>query len=69
MENMDAVVTSDFLKGGQGAVEKAVPVYQFPTLSDFNLELCALGQAVTVGKEDVASAVENFKSTVQPLLP
>ncbi len=69
MENMDAVVNSEFLKGGQGAVEKAVPVYQFPTLSDFNLELCALGQAVTVGKEDVASAVENFKSTVQPLLP
>ena len=69
MENMDAVVNSEFLKGGQGAVEKAVPVYQFPTLSDFNLELCALSQAVTVGKEDVASAIENFKSTVQPLLP
>ena len=69
MENMDAVVNSEFLKGGQSAVEKAVPVYQFPTLSDFNLELCALGQAVTVGKEDVAAAIENFKSTVQPLLP
>ena len=55
--------------GGQDAVEKAVAVYQFPTLSDFNLELCALGQAVTVGKEPVEDAIENFKSAVQPLLP
>ncbi len=69
MENMDAIVNNEFLKGGQGAIDKAVPVYQFPTLSDFNLEICALGQAITVGKEDVASAIENFKSTVEPLLP
>lgn len=69
MESMDAVVNSEFLKGGQDAVEKAIPVYQFPTLSDFNLELCALGQAVTVGKEDPDSAIENFKSSVQSLLP
>lgn len=69
MEDMDAVVNSEFLKGAQDAVDKAVPVYQFPTLSDFNLELCALAQAVTVGDEDVATAIENFKSTVQSLLP
>ena len=69
MEEMDAVVNSEFLKGAQDAVDAAVPVYQFPTLSDFNLELCALAQAITVGDEDVASAIENFKSTVQPLLP
>lgn len=69
MEDMDAVVNSEFLKGAQDAVDAAVPVYQFPTLSDFNLELCALAQAITVGDEDVASAIENFKSTVQPLLP
>ena len=69
MESMEAVTGSEFLKGGQDAVGKAVPVYQFPTLSDFNLELCALGQAVTVGKEPVEDAIENFKSAVQPLLP
>ncbi len=69
MESMEAVTGSEFLKGGQDAVGKAVPVYQFPTLSDFNLELCALGQAVTVGKEPVEDAIENFKGAVQPLLP
>ena len=69
MEDMDAIVNNPFLQGGQGAIEKAVPVYQFPTLNDFNLELCAPGQAVTVGKEDVATAIEGFKSTVQSILP
>ena len=69
MENMDAIVNNEFLKGGQGAIETAVPVYQFPTLNDFNLELCALGQAVTVGKEDVATAIEGFKGSVQSILP
>ena len=39
------------------SVEKAEPVYMFPTLSEFNLELCALSQAVTVGGEDVDTAV------------
>ncbi len=41
----------------------------FPTLSEFNLELCALSQAVTVGGEDVDTAIEGFKTAVQPLLP
>ena len=50
-------------------MEKAEPVLMFPTLSDFNLELCALAQAVTVGGEDVDTALKNFQNSVQPLLP
>lgn len=69
MEGMEAVKNSPILNGAGDSVEKAEPVLMFPTLSEFNLELCALAQAVTVGGEDVESALQNFESTVQPLLP
>lgn len=69
MKDMEAVKNSPILNGAGDSVEKAEPVLMFPTLSDFNLELCALAQAVTVGKEDPASALANFETSVQPLLP
>ena len=69
MKDMEAVKNSPILNGAGDSVEKAEPVYMFPTLSEFNLELCALSQAVTVGGEDVDTAIEGFKTAVQPLLP
>lgn len=69
MENMESVKNSPILNGAGDSVEKAEPVQMFPTLSDFNLELCALAQAVTVGKEDIDTALEGFKTSVQSLLP
>lgn len=69
MKDMEAVKNSPILNGAGNSVEKAEPVLMFPSLSEFNLELCALAQAVTVGGEDVDTALENFQSTVQPLLP
>ncbi|PNV63412.1 ABC transporter substrate-binding protein [Clostridium sp. chh4-2] len=69
MENMDSVKNSPILAGAGNSVEKASPVLMFPALSDFNLELCALAQAVTVGKEDVPAAIESFKSAVQSMIP
>ena len=41
----------------------------FPTVADFNLELCALAQAVTMGDEEVQTAAADFEKSVQPLLP
>ena len=49
--------------------EMAEPVYMFPTLSEFNLEVCALGQAITVGGEDVDSALQSFETAVEPIIP
>ena len=69
MKDMEAVKNSPILNGAGDSVEKAEPVYMFPTLSEFNLELCALAQAVTVGGEDVDTAIEGFKTAVQALLP
>ena len=69
MKDMEAVKNSPILNGAGDSVEKVEPVYMFPTLSEFNLELCALAQAVTVGGEDVDTAIEGFKTAVQALLP
>ncbi|MEG0566051.1 MAG: extracellular solute-binding protein, partial [Hungatella sp.] len=69
MENMESVKNSPILSGAGDSVEKAEPVLMFPTLSDFNLELCALAQAVTVGKEDIDPAIEAFKTAAKQLLP
>lgn len=69
MEGMEAVKNSPILNGAGDSVEKAEPVLMFPTLGEFNLELCALSQAVTVGKEDIKTAMENFKTSVQSILP
>lgn len=69
MKDMEAVKNNPILNGAGNSVEKAEPVYMFPTLSEFNLELCALAQAVTVGGEDVDTAIESFKAAVEPLLP
>ncbi|MEY8356494.1 extracellular solute-binding protein [Lachnospiraceae bacterium 54-53] len=69
MKDMEAVKSSPILNGAGNSVEKAEPVLMFPTLSDFYLELCSLAQAVTVGGEDVDTALQNFQNSVQPLLP
>ena len=69
MENMAALKDSPILNNAGNSVEMAEPVYMFPTLSEFNLEVCALGQAITVGGEDVDSALQNFETAVEPIIP
>lgn len=69
MENMTALKDSPILNNAGNSVEMAEPVYMFPTLSEFNLEVCALGQAITVGGEDVDTALQNFESAVEPIIP
>ena len=69
MENMAALKDSPILNNAGNSVEMAEPVYMFPTLSEFNLEVCALGQAITVGGEDVDSALQSFETAVEPIIP
>lgn len=69
MERMEGVNNSAFLAGARDTVNHLSPSLMFPTVADFNLELCALAQAVTMGDEEVTAAAEDFEKTVQHLLP
>lgn len=69
MEHMEGVNNSTFLAGARDTVNHLSPSLMFPTVADFNLELCALAQAVTMGDEEVTTAAADFEKTVQPLLP
>ena len=63
MADMEGVVNNGVLKGASPAAGKVKAQTFIPKLSDLNLELCALAQAVTVGKEDVSAAIARFKQT------
>lgn len=69
MEHMEGVNNSAFLAGARDTVNHLSPSLMFPTVADFNLELCALAQAVTMGDEEVQTAAADFEKSVQPLLP
>lgn len=63
-----ADVIHPILEGSKDATSIAVPSKLFPTVNDFNLELCSLAQKVTVGKEDVKKAIEEFKPAAEGIL-
>ena len=69
MENMSKVNESEFLAGAKDTVQNIAPSYMFPFVAEFNLELCAMAQAVTMGDQDVETAAKEFETAVQPLLP
>lgn len=69
MENMDKVNSNEFLLGAKDSVQNIAPSLMFPMVSEFNLELCAMAQAVTMGDQDVAEAAKTFENSIQPLLP
>ena len=56
MEDLAVVKDSAILAGAAGSVSNVKPVTFIPTLSDLNLELCTLAQAVTVSGTDVDTA-------------
>lgn len=65
----DASKLSEVLKGAAGSIEKTVPSAFVPKLSDINLELCTLAQAVTVGGKSVDEGIASFKSAAANLVP
>lgn len=68
MANMDGVLQSSVLKGAASAASNVKQQTFIPQLTDLNLELCTLAQAVTVSDEDVDSAIEKFKTTMNAKL-
>ncbi len=63
MASMESVVNNGILKGASPAAGRVQVQTFIPRISDLNLELCSLAQAVTVGKQDVNSAIARFKSS------
>jgi multiple sugar transport system substrate-binding protein len=60
MATMESVVNNGILKGASPAAGKVKAQVFIPKISDLNLELCSLAQAVTVGKEDIGTAIDKF---------
>lgn len=63
MATMESVVNNGILKGVSPAAGRVQVQSFIPRISNLNLELCSLAQAVTVGKQDVAASIEKFKNT------
>ncbi len=68
MANMDGLLENNVLKGAASAASNVKKQTFIPQLSDLNLELCTLAQAVTVSDEDVDSAIEKFETTMNAKL-
>lgn len=68
MKDLKVVTESEILKGAKDSLDKTMPSAFVPALSDINLELCTLAQAITVGGKDVDQAIADFKTAAQALL-
>lgn len=61
-------VLNPVLVGSKESITKAVPSKMMGTIADFYLELASLAQAVTVGDEEVESAIANFKPAAEAII-
>ena len=68
MAKMAGVQNNPVLKGAADSAKNVKAQPFIPQLTDLNLELCSLAQAVTVGDQDVDSAIANFKKVMQAKL-
>ncbi|MBS6642744.1 MAG: sugar ABC transporter substrate-binding protein [Clostridiaceae bacterium] len=64
----DSVADNDVLKGAAGSAENVIAQVFVPRISDLNLELCTLAQAVTVSGKDVDTAIEEFRKAAEAIL-
>lgn len=68
MSSIAGVVNNSVLKGASGSVGNVTAPTAIPQLNEVNLELCSLAQAVTVGNENVDSAISDFKKVTNAKL-
>ncbi|WP_305768892.1 ABC transporter substrate-binding protein [Candidatus Epulonipiscium viviparus] len=68
MENMDAIANHKILQGAAGSLNNLIITPFVPALSDINLELSALAQAVTVADKDIETSVDAFIENVSSML-
>jgi multiple sugar transport system substrate-binding protein len=65
MANMEGVANNGVLKGAAASASNVKQQTFIPALSDLNLELATLAQAVTVSHTPVDQAIEAFKKAAQ----
>lgn len=63
-----ATGTNPVLAGAAGSAENVKAQVFVPQISDLNLELCTLAQAVTVSGKDVDTAIEDFRKAAEAIL-
>lgn len=68
MKDLAVVKDSSILSGAAEAVGNVKAVTFIPTLSDLNLELCTLAQAVTLGGKDVDTAIKEFETAAKNVI-
>lgn len=65
---MESGECNPVLNGAAGSAANVKAQTFVPTISDLNLELCTLAQAVTVSGKDVDTAIEDFKNAANGIL-
>lgn len=68
LAEMDAIKDSKLLAGAASSISNVTSIPPIPQLAELNLELTSLAQSVTLGNEDVDTAIENFRTTVEDIL-
>lgn len=66
--SMESGECNPVLDGAAGSAANVKAQTFVPTISDLNLELCTLAQAVTVSGKDVDTAIEDFKKAANGIL-
>lgn len=67
-KSMDGMALNPVLDGAAGSSANVKAQTFVPTISDLNLELCTLAQAVTVSGKDVETAIADFKKAAEAIL-
>ncbi len=68
MAEMASILENPVLKGASTAGDKTIATPFIAAQNDFNLELCTLAQAVTVGGQSFDDAYPTFKKAAEALL-
>ena len=67
-KSMEDMALNPVLDGAAGSSANVKAQTFVPAISDLNLELCTLAQAVTVSKKDVDTAIADFKKAAEAIL-
>jgi multiple sugar transport system substrate-binding protein len=68
LSEIQGIKESPVLSGALKSLDTAKSATNIPTINDFNLELTALSQAVTVNDKEVGQSIEEFKKVAEIIL-
>ncbi|MFT4105330.1 MAG: extracellular solute-binding protein [Lacrimispora sp.] len=68
LSEIPGITESPVLAGAVKSLDTARSATNVPAINDFNLELAALAQAVTVNDKDVDQAISDFKTAAEGIL-